>query len=140
MSQVAAELGISATGLSLNHSWVRQLAGQNSGPVSMSSLQGQSAQYNGPATIQGGPSYFVNLNVPFFRGVIAQGTQDTSNNLALSFSTAPNWSGNIFMKNVNNGATAILTKQNSTTWSLYGAGAVLIPTGGSNITLQISPN
>ena len=44
MAQVAAELGISAVGLSLNDSRVRNLAGVGaSGPISMSSLLGKSA-------------------------------------------------------------------------------------------------
>jgi hypothetical protein len=43
MSQVAAELGISATGLSLNDSRVRSLAGKPSGAISMSDLRGKSA-------------------------------------------------------------------------------------------------
>jgi hypothetical protein len=43
MSQVAAELGISATGLSLNDSRVRALAGKPSGAISMNDLHGKSA-------------------------------------------------------------------------------------------------
>lgn len=42
MSQVATELGISATGLSLNDSRVRALAGKPSGTISMSDLRGKS--------------------------------------------------------------------------------------------------
>lgn len=43
MSQVAAELGVSATGLSLNASNVRSLAGKASGAISFSDLHGKSA-------------------------------------------------------------------------------------------------
>ena len=43
MSQVAAELGISATGLSLNDSRVRALAGKPSGAISFADLLGKSA-------------------------------------------------------------------------------------------------
>jgi hypothetical protein len=42
MAQIAAELGISASGLSLNAAGVRSLAGQPSGSVSMSNLRGKS--------------------------------------------------------------------------------------------------
>ena len=43
MAQVAAELGISASGLSLNDSRVRQLAGKPSGAISMADLRGKSS-------------------------------------------------------------------------------------------------
>lgn len=139
MSQVATELGISASGLSLNHGWVRALAGQNTGPVSMNNLQGQSGNFDGNVTIQGGPNYFINLNNPFFRGTLNGATQDTSNLLTLTFSAAPNYGGNISMRNLSNGASAILNKVNSTTWQLAGAGGVLIPTAGSVEHIQIYP-
>lgn len=138
MSQVASELGISQTGLSLNHGWVRALAGQNSGSVSMSNLRGQTGNLDGNLQIQGGPAYFINMNNPFFRGIMSAMNQDTSNNLTLSFSSAPNWSGNISVKNLSNGASSILTKQNSTTWGATGS-SVLIPTGGSINHFQIFP-
>lgn len=51
MAQVAAELGISATGLSLNDSRVRALAGKPSGVISFSDLHGKSAIT--PFTISG---------------------------------------------------------------------------------------
>ena len=43
MAQVAAELGISASGLSLDDSRVRQLAGKPSGAISMADLLGKSS-------------------------------------------------------------------------------------------------
>lgn len=43
MSQVAAELGVAATGLSLNDTRVRTLAGVPSGAISMSNLHGKSS-------------------------------------------------------------------------------------------------
>lgn len=140
MSQVAAELGISPNGLNLNHWWIRQLAGQNSGQVSMNNLRGQSGNLDGNLTIQGGPAYFINMNNPFFRGTISAANQDTSNNLSLSFSVAPNWNGNILFKNLSNGTSAVLTKQNSTTWGLNSAPGVLIPTAGNTNHFQIFPN
>lgn len=50
MSMVAAELGISATGLSLNDSSVRNLASKPSGIISMSDLYGKSALIREPAS------------------------------------------------------------------------------------------
>lgn len=69
MSQVATELGISATGLSLNDSRVRALAGKPSGAISMADLRGKSAVIREPATgdnySTSSPTYFVaNLNTP----------------------------------------------------------------------------
>ena len=45
MAQVAAEIGISASGLSLNDSRVRQLAGRPSGGISMSDLLGKAWEF-----------------------------------------------------------------------------------------------
>lgn len=43
LQMIADELGISATGLTLNNSAVRALAGKPSGPISMGDLRGKSA-------------------------------------------------------------------------------------------------
>lgn len=48
MAQVAAELGVSQTGINLNQANVRALAGKPSGAISMSDLRGKSA---GPAGV-----------------------------------------------------------------------------------------
>jgi hypothetical protein len=118
MSQVAAELGISQTGLNLNHGWVRALAGQNSGTVSMNNLQGQTAQPNWNANPGSGPTFGFNFSVPFFRGTTATAGQSGTNPLpvSLTFSAAPNWSGNILIRNNSTGASQVLNQQNSTTW------------------------
>lgn len=50
ISMVAAELGISAAGLSLNDSRVRALAGKPSGTISMSDLYGKSSYIREPAS------------------------------------------------------------------------------------------
>lgn len=44
IGDVAAELGMSPTGLSLNHPAVRALAGKPDGPISLSDLRGKSAE------------------------------------------------------------------------------------------------
>lgn len=51
MSQIAQELGISATGLTLNDARVRQLAGKPSGPVWFSDFWGKSNGYSGTISI-----------------------------------------------------------------------------------------
>ena len=50
MSQIAAELNISATGLSLNDSRVRQLAGKASGAISFADLRGKSSVWTATFT------------------------------------------------------------------------------------------
>lgn len=128
MSQVAAELGISQNGLSLDHSWIRQLANAGASPavISMNTLQGQTAQpnWNGtPST--GGIGTTMNVSVPFFRGTTATVGSDNQtpiNNLFVTFSAAPNWTGRILLKNNSTGATATLTKQDSLTWELVNGG------------------
>lgn len=139
MSQVATELGISQTGLSIDHSWVRQLAGAGASPaaVSMSGLQGQTAQ----PTWSGTPSSdgtVMNMSVPFFRGtaVTVNAPINVLNPITLTFSVAPNWSGNIVLKNTTTNASVLLSKQNSTTWG--GNGVVM--RGGITDGYLLSPS
>lgn len=120
MSQVAAELGISQTGLSLDHSWIRQLAGAGASPatVSMSALQGQTARPTWSANPGAGPVYAFNFSVPFFRGTtsVVGTTGVNPQPVTLTFSAAPNWSGNILFTNTSTGVSQLLSKQNATTW------------------------
>ena len=139
MSQVAAELGISQTGLSLDHSWVRQLAGAGASPaaVSMSSLQGQTAQPVWNAT-PSSDSTFMSFSVPFFRGTASSFSMaiNVLEPVTLSFSAAPNWSGNIVIKNVSTGNSILLNKQNATTWG--GNGSIM--RGNVNDTYTLIPS
>lgn len=138
MLEVAYELGVSATGLSLNHSWVRQLA--NAGPtgyVAFSQLLGQTAQ----PTWTGTPSAdgtTMNMSVPFFRAVAVQVSAPVNvlNPISVTFSGAPTWNGNIVIKNTTTGASALLNKQNGTTWA--GNGAVM--RGGVSDGYILSPS
>lgn len=140
MSQVATELGISQNGLSLDHSWIRQLAGAGASPatVSMSSLQGQTAQPNFNATASGSDVVF---SVPFFRGTAAHLNDGPNPNspLTLTFSAAPNWNGNIQVINNSAGLSAVLTKQNSTTWAVASYPTFIIRSG-SNDNWTLSPS
>ncbi|HJQ13091.1 MAG TPA: hypothetical protein VJ840_18810 [Gemmatimonadaceae bacterium] len=125
MDQVAAELGISQTGLNLNHGWVRSLAGENSGAVDMNSLRGQTAQPTFSGNPGSGPVLVLNMSVPFFRGTTSSvGWNGVPGNpTVLSFSAAPNWTGNILFKNLTTGQSVVLNYQNSTTWQ--GSGNIL---------------
>lgn len=136
MSQVAAELGISQIGLNLNHGWVRALAGQNSGPVNMSNLQGQTGTglFSGNATT--GPVYAFDFSISWFRGT----TQSISYSgvpgdpTVLKFQNAPNWSSNILVKNLSAGLSATFTKQDSLTWVL--SGGILRSGSTDNFSMQ----
>lgn len=125
MSQVAAELGISQTGLSLDHSWVRQLAGAGASPaaVSMSGLQSQTAQPTWSGNPGSGPAMFISMSVPFFRGTTSGvgTTSSPTQPVTLSFSVAPNWNGNILITNTSTNVSQLLSQQNSTTWTSTGS-------------------
>lgn len=141
MSQIATEIGLSLP-MSLNHAWVVALAGKSGLPVSFSDLLGQSGRYDGNNAVGGVNPASISLNNPFFRGTLSVAAQSTLNgNLTLSFSVAPNWSGNILMKNNTTGASAVLGKQNSTTWSVNGAsGNILALREGGTDNFTILPS
>ncbi len=154
MQQIATELGLSLP-LSLNHPWVIALAGKSALPVSFSDLLGKTAQFNGSVTFQMGSggsfgyiSSITSLGA-FFGGSggVLNNMFDTSGNSAqLVFSVAPNWSGNIKVTNQTTGASAILTKQNATTWQTTSAGTNTIPGnalpagGTTTATMLIQPS
>lgn len=139
MSQVATELGLNQNGLSLDHSWVRQLAGAGASPatVSMSGLQSQTAQptWNGTPSSDG---TVMNMSVPYFRGTATSVNAPVNvlNPVTVVFSVAPNWSGNIVLKNTTTNASILLSKQNSTTWG--GNGVVM--RGGIADNYLLSPS
>lgn len=121
MSQIAAELGGSPP-LSLGHAWVIALAGKSALPVSFSNLLGKTGRYDGSNAVGGVNPASISLSNPFFGGTLSGLSQSTTNgNMTLSFSSAPNWGGNIITKNNTTGASAVLIKQNSTTWAVNGA-------------------
>lgn len=138
MLQVATELGLSATGLSLNHSWVRQLAGAGtSGLVSFGGLLGQTGSPTWAAT-PSSDGTVMSMSVPFFRGtaVNVNAPVNVLNPISVSFSVAPTWNGNIVLKNTSTGASVLLNKQNSTTWG--GNGVVM--RGGINDGYTLLPS
>lgn len=117
MSQIATELGLSLP-LSLNHSWVLQLAQVGGLPLSFSQLLGKTGRFDGSlATSSGGGSNFVTISSPFFGGTIDNLVTGAGfNETQLNFSVAPNWAGNILAKNNTTGASVVLPKINATTW------------------------
>ncbi|WP_143155721.1 MULTISPECIES: hypothetical protein [Burkholderia] len=141
MSQIATELGLSLP-LSINHAWVIALAGKSGLPVSFSDLLGKTGRYDGNNAVGGVNPANISLNNPFFGGTLSAMNQSTTNgNMTLSFSVAPNWSGNIFAKNNTTGASAILAMQNSTTWSVNGAsGNILALREGFTDSFTILPS
>ena len=122
MSQVATELGLSLP-LSINHAWVIALAGKSALPVSFSDLLGQTATATGSATATaGGGGIIAPFSSPWIRGQISQLGATTGgapgNTVSISFSSAPNWSGNILLKNNTTSASIILPKLNSIAWQV----------------------
>lgn len=136
MAQIATELGLSLP-LSISHAWVIALAGKSALPVSFSDLLGQTAQ----PTWSGTPSSdgtFMSMSAAFFHGTAASVSAPINvlNPITLSFSVAPNWSGNIRLTNSSTGANVLLTKSNSTTWT--GNGVVM--RGGVTDNYKLSPS
>lgn len=137
MSQIATELGLSLP-LSINHAWVIALAGKSVLPVSFSDLLGKSGHFGGGLVGSGAGSVLAVSfsSAPFFGGVLASMTQQ-SNSLTLTFSSAPNWSGNINVTNTTISVSSVLTKQNSTTWIGNGN---LLPTNGVTNNITVYPS
>ncbi|QVN18764.1 hypothetical protein [Burkholderia pyrrocinia] len=122
MSQIAAELGRTLP-LSLLDSWVVALAGKSGAPVSFSDLLGQTGTATGNATgTSGGGGIIAPFSSPWFRGQISQLGATTGGapglTVSISFSSAPNWNGNILLKNITTNASIVLGKQNSTSWQV----------------------
>lgn len=122
MSQVATELGLSLP-LWLTHGWVIALAGKATPPVSFSDLLGQTGTATGNATASsGGGGIIAPFSSPWFRGQILQIGATIGGppgpTVFISFSSAPNWNGNILLKNNTTGGSIVLPKVNSTGWQV----------------------
>jgi hypothetical protein len=135
--EIANELSLSFP-LSLNHPWVIALAGKSGLPVSFSDLLGKSGHFGGNVTGNGsGTLLSVTFgNAPFFGGALSSLTQQF-NSLTLSFSSAPNWNGNILVSAP--AGSAVLTKANSTTWTGTTASGIL-PANGQVVYMTLYPN
>lgn len=120
LSQVATELGLSAP-LSLGHAWIIALAGKSALPVSMSDLLGKTGRFDGSVLCNGptGFDWTINLNdAPFFGGTLNRVDANINNTTPVwvFFDSAPNFSGNIIVKNNTTGASLVFAKQSSTQW------------------------
>lgn len=130
MSQIATELGLSLP-LSLTHPWVLLLNGGGP-PVSFSQLLGLTGRFDGNEVITGsGFNYAVSLGgAPFFSGTLNGLSETTASaNLQLVASSAPNWTGNVFVKDNTTGLSKVLAFQGGSppTWggaSGGGAGGI----------------
>lgn len=141
MSQIATELGLSLP-LSMNHAWVLALAGKSALPASFSDLLGKSGRFDGNILTQDGGTFPVTVvlnlaNAPWFGGHMSQLATLVGGGRELVFSLAPNWSGNISVKNNTTGVTAIYTKTDSVTWNspTYNLGNI-----GDNDSYTILPS
>ncbi|WP_175741447.1 hypothetical protein [Burkholderia ambifaria] len=143
MSQIAAELGLSLP-ISINHTWIIALAGKSGLPVSFSDLLGQTGIATGNATgTSGGGGITAPFSSPWFRGQISQLGATTGGapglTVSISFSSAPNWSGNILLKNNTTGGSIVLPKVNSTSWSINSNPGNIVRSGFTdNFTIQPS--
>ncbi|HHX4053946.1 MAG: hypothetical protein ACN6QT_36455 [Burkholderia contaminans] len=143
MSQIATEIGLSLP-LSLSHGWVIALAGKSSLPVSFSDLLGQTGTATGNATASsGGGGIIAPFSSPWFRGQISQLGATTGGlpglTVSISFSIAPNWSGNILLKNNTTNGSIVLAKQSSTAWQVNSNPGNIVRAGFTdNFTIQPS--
>lgn len=143
MSQIATELGLSLP-LSISHAWVIALAGKSALPVSFSDLLGQTGTATGNATgTSGGGGVTAPFSSPWFRGQISQLGATSGgapgNTVSMLFSSAPNWSGNILLKNNTTNASIVLSKFNSTAWQVNSNPGNIVRAGVTdNFTIQPS--
>lgn len=143
MSQVATELGLPFP-LWLTHGWVLALAGKSAPPVSFSDLLGQTGTATGNATgsSSGGSGITAPFSSPWFRGQISQLGATTGGapglTVSISFSSAPNWNGNILLRNNTTGGSIVLPKFNSTSWQTNSNPGNIVLIGTYNFTITPS--
>lgn len=159
LQQIAAELGKTFP-FSIQDPWAIALVGKTapitpSNQISFSDFLGKTGSFNGSVSfLMGSGVNFGNVISTTSLGTFFGGTISSLDNMGdatfksvrISFSSAPNWSGNISVTNQNNGASSVLTKQNSTTWSTTTGAANTIPGstlpagGTTSSTMQIKPS
>jgi hypothetical protein len=120
MSQVATELGRSLP-LSLQDAMVRALAQVSGAACDFNSLRGKTGRFDGSLfCASGGGGQSINFSgVPWFGGALLSAGQNiTLPQTGVSFSVAPNWSGNILLRNNTTGASIVLPQSGGpTSWS-----------------------
>lgn len=145
MSQIATELGRTLP-LSLLDSWVIALAGKSGAPVSFSNLLGKTGRFDGVRTAAqtgsgGNIVYHVDTAAPFFGGSLSTLNENLFGTVTLTTTVAPNWTGNISVKNNSNGVSAVLAYQGGSppSWSASSQG-VVIPDASSAYSYTILPS
>ncbi|HEF4777126.1 TPA: hypothetical protein SAP37_001033 [Burkholderia multivorans] len=135
MSQIAAELGISATGLNLNHGWVRALAGKPSGTIGFSDLRGKTGRFDGNLAPRNGgtnpPTEAVDVNAPFFGATIVTVASAIGGGCRLTFSGTPTWGGNIRVTNNSLGQSAVFSPDSPNSWGTSTGGGFLGDVGST---------
>lgn len=151
-SQINTELGRASNAAdSLNDSWVRSLAQKASGAISFNDLHGKTGRFDGSALCYNyaapAAGLAIDLGAPWFGGTLAttgiggivceQGVPGFQ--VALNFSAAPNWSGNILVRNNTTGVSVLFGKASSTQW-LYGSMPANFMRNGATDNFTITPS
>jgi hypothetical protein len=120
MSQVATEIGLTLP-LDLQHPWVRALAQVTGASCNFGSLRGKTGRFDGAlfCSSGGGGQSISFSGAPWFGGALLSAGQNvTIPQTGLSFSVAPNWSGNILLRNNTTGASIVLPQSGGpTSWA-----------------------
>lgn len=138
MSQIANELGLSFP-LAFSHSWIVQLAQKPGFPMSFSDLLGKTGRFDGSLFCSsGGGGQTINFgNAPWFGGQLqSAGQLVTAPSTSIGFTTTPNWSGNILLRNNTTGAGVVMPRTNTNVWSVATTVGFLFRSGQTdNFTL-----
>lgn len=159
LQQIATELGKTFP-FGIQDPWALQLAGKTgpitpSNQISFRDFLGKTGSFNGNVGfLMGSGVNFGNVISTTSLGTFFGGAISSLDNMGdatfksvrISFSSAPNWTGNISVTNQTNGASSVLTKQNATTWSTTTGTANTIPGstlpagGTTSSTMLIKPS
>lgn len=124
LSQVASELGISASGINLNHSWVRALAQLPSGAIGLSNLLGKSGNASGSGVVGTGGPGGINITSPLFGGTLSGVGQYPYNDgtgrwsISIEFSSAPpDYTGNLNLYCSTTGQSCVCSWIGGVSWT-----------------------
>jgi hypothetical protein len=143
MGQIANELNISSSGLSLDHGWVRALAARTSGTIGFNNLQGKSGQVNGGyATSSANNVNVITLGGPsFFNDTLNYMSMDFGNHYTNLLTNGPNctWFGAVTIYNNSSGHSIRLPNVGNGNWLLSATDFNVFRTGASNDSFTILP-
>lgn len=130
LSQIANEVGLSLP-VSINHPWLLTLINKPGLPVSFSDFYGKAGRYDGSLLCQseGGSQVIQFSSSPWFGGqlsnlVAVQNIFTGQYSLILGCASAPNWGGNLSVRNNTTGVSIVLPKMDSVDWGLQGSSPV----------------